>query len=256
MRAQRRLAIVLVAVLAASCRSAAAPSGRQTGVWAAEPPGLSVLTDRSWTALTGDGWNRRESQDDRIVADQTAPLSQGSALEYIYPAGFAGGAAPATHFHALGGRKEIFVGLEFEVSNPWQGHASLVNKIQFLLTSNADVMMAMYGPPGGPYQLRVIPQWRENGDAWLVPNASDPPVTLGRWHRAEWYVKYESVPGAGDGIVRWWMDGALVGDYARVRFPDDNGFVEYQISPTWGGVGDRKTQADFMRFDRSYISAR
>jgi hypothetical protein len=252
-----RAAIALaIATLAASCQSNAAPSAPTAGAWKAEPPGLSVLTDRAWTGLTGEGWNRRESRDDRIVADATAPLSPGAALEYGYPAGFAGGTAPATHFYALGGRREVFVGLEFEVSNPWQGHSSQVNKIQFLLTSNADVMMAMHGPPGGPYELRVIPQWKENGDAWLVPNASHPPVTLGRWHRVEWYVKYESAPGAQDGVVRWWMDGALVGDYSRVRFPDDGGFVEYQISPTWGGVGDRKTQADFMRFDRSYISSR
>ncbi len=249
-------AVALLAILAASCRPPAAPSRASTGQWKDEPSGSSVMTDRSWTALTGHGWNRRESRDDRIVVDQTAPLSPGSALEYVYRVGFEGGAAPATHFYALGGRKEIFVGLEFEVSQPWQGHPSLVNKIQFLLTSNADVMMAMYGPPGGPYELRVIPQWRENGDAWLVPNASNPPITLGRWHRVEWYVKYETSPGAGDGIVRWWMDGALVGDYASVRFPGDNGFVEYQISPTWGGVGGRKTETDFMRFDQSYISSR
>jgi hypothetical protein len=41
-----------------------------------------------------------------------------------------------------------------------------------------------------------------------------------------------------------------------VAFPDAARFVEYQISPTWGGVGDRKTENDFMRFARTYISAR
>ena len=49
--------------------------------------------------------------------------------------------------------------------------------------------------------------------------------------------------GRGDGIIRWWMDGVLVGDYTNVKFPNDNGFVEYQISPTWGGnTGDVKTE--------------
>jgi hypothetical protein len=41
-----------------------------------------------------------------------------------------------------------------------------------------------------------------------------------------------------------------------VRFPEDAGFVEYQISPTWGGVGDTKTETDYYRFHRSYISGR
>jgi hypothetical protein len=250
-------AAALAAIVAVACHSASAPTERSpAGLWTHEPSGFSPLTDRAWTTLTGGGWNRRESRNDRIVTDATAPLAPGMTLEYVYPPGFDGGAAPATHFFPLDGRTEVFVALDFHVSRPWQGHASQVNKIQFLMTSSADVMMAMYGPPDGPYQLRVMPQWRENGDGWLVPNASDPPVTLGRWHRVEWYVKYASAPGTADGVVRWWLDGASVGDYSRVRFPDDGGFVEYQISPTWGGVGDRKIGTDFIRFDRSYISSR
>jgi len=251
-------ATAILAVLLASCHSAAAPTPavRAGAAWPAEPAGLTLLTDHVWTALSGDGWKRRDSNYDRIVDDPTAPEPGRKALEYLYPSGFAGGAAPATHFYPVSTRKEIFVGLEFEASQPWQGHVSLVNKIQFLLTSNADVMMAMYGPPAGPFELRAIPQWRENGDAWLLPNAANPPVALGHWHRIEWYVKYATASGAHDGIVRWWMDGVLVGDHADVAFPDDSGFVEYQISPTWGGVGDRKTENDFMRFARTSISAR
>ncbi len=245
-------------MLVASCRSADAPSPavRVGAAWPSEPAGLTLLTDHMWTTLSGDGWKRRDSDDDRIVDDTTAPESTGKVLEYLYPSGFVGGAAPATHFYPLGGRKEVFVGLEFEVSQPWQGHVSMVNKIQFLFTRNADMMMAMYGPPSGPYELRAIAQWGGNGDAWLTPNAANPPVTTGRWHRVAWYVKYASAPGARDGIVRWWMDGMLVGDHSNVAFPDDEGFVEYQISPTWGGVGDRKVENDFMRFARSYVSAR
>ena len=62
--------------------------------------------------------------------------------------------------------------------------------------------------------------------------------------------------GAGDGVIRWWLDGALVGDYTKVRYPHDTGFIEYQISPTWGGIGDVKRETDYYRFNRSYISSR
>jgi hypothetical protein len=51
------------------------------------------------------------------------------------------------------------------------------------------------------------------------------------------------------------MDGALLGDYTSVRYPNDAGFVEYQMSPTWGGIGDTKRRSDFFRFDHTYISA-
>ena len=43
--------------------------------------------------------------------------------------------------------------------------------------------------------------------------------------------------------------------HQRASYPNDTGFVEYQISPTWGGnTGDVKTQRDFFRFDHSYLS--
>jgi hypothetical protein len=57
-------------------------------------------------------------------------------------------------------------------------------------------------------------------------------------------------------VIRWWLDGGLVGDYTTVRYPHDAGFIEYQLSPTWGGVGDVKRETDSYRFNRSYISGR
>jgi hypothetical protein len=245
-----------LAIVTLSCRSVVDPSlTEHTSSWPNEPAGLAALTDQPWTALTSGDWNRRESSEDHIVADQTAPLSPMIVLEYFYPSGFEGGRAPATHYYPLNRRKDLFVGLEWKVSDPWQGHSSGVNKIQFIYAADADVAMVMYGPKGGPYELRVMPQWPEHGGSWLTPNVANPAVTVGRWHRIEWYLSYESRYGAGDGIIRWWLDGVLVGNYNNVRYPDDAGFAEYQISPTWGGIGDVKTETDYYRFNHSYISS-
>jgi hypothetical protein len=252
------LAIALV-VLTLACHSVAQPSVEQrgpNGEWPNEPPGLSTLTDQPWTVLTGNGWRRRQSADDRVVSDATAPRGAATVLEYVYPVGFAGGRAPATHYFGLNHTKELFAGLVWKVSSPWQGHTSLVNKIQFLYAESSDVAMVMYGPTDGPYELRVMPQWPEHDGSWLTPNVTKKPTVPGQWHRIEWYLKYESTAGAGDGVIRWWLDGALVGDYTKMRYPHDAGFLEYQISPTWGGVGDEKKEADYYRFSRSYISGR
>lgn len=263
--------IVALALFTLACHSTTQPSnchgradsptapGVSTATnaeWPNEPPGLRVLTDEPWTALTGGGWNRRQSADDRIVSDTTAPLPPATVLEYVYPTGFAGGTAPATHYFTLGHCKELFVGLLWKVSSPWQGHSSLVNKIHFLYVDTSDVAMVMYGPPSGPYDLRVLPQWREHDGSWLTPNVTNVPPAIGQWHRVEWFLKYESSAGAGDGVIRWWVDGALTGDYTKVRYPHDAGFIEYQISPTWGGVGDVKRETDYYRFNRSYVSSR
>jgi hypothetical protein len=265
----KRLSAAALALLVIACHSAApspgapahadsptAPGATNVSAdWPDEPAGLAPLTDRVWDSLTGGGWNRRPSTNDRIVADATAPRAA-TVLEYLYPSGFPGGSAPATHYFPLHGRREIFVGLQWQPGSPWQGHASLVNKIQFLYAGAADVAMVMYGPVNGPYELRVLPQWPEHDGSWLRPTGAPPSPALGQWHRLEWYLRYESSPGSGDGVIRWWLDGAIAGDYTTLHFPRDAGFVEYQISPTWGGVGDVKRETDAYRFARTYISAR
>ena len=177
--------------------------------------------------------------------DETAPTTASSSTRRrrcrrqqrsntLYPAGFPGGTAPATHYFPLDRRKEVFVGLQWKVSSPWQGHASGVNKLQFLYARGADIAMVMHGPHGGPFEIRVMPQWREHGGSWLTANVTRRSIAVGTWHRVEWYLRYESAHGAADGIVRWWVNGELAGNHTSVRFPDDDGFIEYQISPTWG----------------------
>jgi hypothetical protein len=227
-----------------------------SGAWPNEPAGFVTITDNPWNVTVGSGWNRRSGGTDSISVDATAPLSPLNVLQYIYPVGLVDGVAPATQYYPVS-TKEVFVGMWWKPSNPWQGDASNVNKIQFFQVQNSSIYMAMYGSNGGTYQLRVDAQWPEQGTAWLVPNVGSGNVVLGQWHRLEWYLKYESSYGAGDGIVRWWMDGVLVGNYTNVRFPNDNGFVEYQISPTWGGnTGDVKREQDYYWFDHSHLSKR
>jgi hypothetical protein len=224
--------------------------------WPNEPAGLTALTDQPWNVTVGGGWNRRSGGTDHIIADATAPLSPTNVLEYIYPIGLVDGVAPATQYYPVS-TKEVFAGMWWKPSNPWQGDASNVNKIQFFQVQNSSVYMTMYGPRGGPYELRCDAQWPEQGTAWLTPNVNSGTVSLGQWHRLEWYMKYETTYGAGNGIIRWWLDGVLVGNYTNIRFPNDGGFVEYQISPTWGGnTGDVKTETDYYRFDHSYLSRR
>jgi hypothetical protein len=75
--------------------------------------------------------------------------------------------------------------------------------------------------------------------------------TRGQWHKVEIYQKQ----GQGNGIVRVWVNGVLAIDHTDVgtrSAPLDN----VTISGIWGGVGDSKNQADFMRFDHIRISKR
>jgi hypothetical protein len=248
----------LLAAALSSCGSQTLTSGGgdAPGTWTNEPAGFGAIADQPWNAIVDAEWRRRSSAHDRIAEEPSAPRSPRAVLEYTYPAGFAGGTAPATHYFPLQHAKEIYIGLVWRSNERWHGHQSGVNKIQFVyLAGGGDVAMVMYGSDGGPYELRVLPQWPEHTRSWLTSNVARRPVRPGTWHRIEWHLRYESRPGAGDGTIRWWLDGALLGSYSDLRFPGDAGFAEYQISPTWGGVGDTKRQTDTYQFDHTYLSA-
>jgi hypothetical protein len=234
--------------------SAAIPTSPSAG-WSHQPPGFNVWTDWGIDGLTGSGWGVNDASGyATVVADAGAPFSAPNVGQWRYPVGFAGGNAPATMFHPLPPAfTEGFVGVWWKPSRPWQGHPSGVNKIYFLLGGSCgNLIPVMYGPPGGPYQLRVAPEWGSNW-SWLTPNVNAVPIALGAWHRIELYFKYNT-PGSANGVVRWWMDGAVIGDYANVSFPGDGCFSEFQFSPTWGGVGDAKTETDYFWFDHVMIS--
>jgi Bacterial Ig domain/Purple acid Phosphatase, N-terminal domain len=221
--------------------------------WPHQPAGMRTLTDWAMDALIGGGWNIVNGNGyATVTADATATMSAPNVGRWRYPAGFAGGSAPATMYYPLPSAfNEGFVGITWNPSNPWQGHSSFVNKIFFLLGGNCgNLIPIMYGPNGGPYQLRVAPEW--GNWSWLTPNVNDIPVALGAWHKIELYFKYNS--GSPNGIVRWWMDGTLIGDYTNISFPASGCFSEFQFSPTWGGVGDTKSQTDYFLFDHAFIS--
>ena len=244
---------ILLALPWLACSKTSVPPPPSTG-WTHQPPGFTAWADWGLEALSGRGWSINNPQGyASVITEPSAPLSPPSIGQWRYPAGFPGGQAPATMYHALPPSfTEGFVGVWWKPSQPWQGHPSQVNKIYFLLGGACgNLVPVMYGPPGGGYQLRVAPEWGSDW-TWLTPNVNNVAVTLGAWHQLEMYFKYNS-PAKADGIVRWWMDGTAIGDHRTVSFPPAGCFGEFQVSPTWGGVGHVKTQTDHFWFDHIYI---
>jgi hypothetical protein len=234
------------------------------GTWPNEPSGLSVLTDYGFGAALpvtpadvsipgGSGWNviYNGAGYGSTVSDPTAPFSPAAVLQLQYPVGFTGGSSPATLYYNLPGVSQVYAGLWWKPSNPWQGHSpSNVNKIAFMIPGNSgDIYIAMYGPPGGPYELRVLPEFPGLPINWYVPNVKNVSVVLGQWHRIEWFMDKSA------GILRWWLDGQLIGDYSGVPYPSA-AFSEFKISSTWGGIGDTKQETDYYWFDHARVSGR
>ncbi len=174
--------------------------------WPHEPAGLSLVSGNRFVQLAGSGWD--EVWNDRglasIVADGAAPASPTNVLQMAFPIGYTGGSGPANVWRPLPNLRRMYTGFWWKASDPWQGHSSNVNKILFIFpSSGGDIYITMYGPPGGPYELRVLPQFPGITSDWLRPNVNNVPVTLGSWHRIEWVIDY-SAGGSGGSCSGGW----------------------------------------------------
>src|SRR5258706_7137749 len=235
-------------------------SGPAAG-WPNEPAGFTLLRDAPFTALNANGWRavqRTTTNGSGVVVtnDSTAPASPPSVLQFPYGVGFPGGYTPAAVFYDPAAHtKDTYFGFWWKPSNPWQNNSpSDVNKIAFMFSaSGGDIFLMMFGTRGA-YTIRVAPEMP--GDVRrLDPNITATPVALGAWHRIEWHVRYNSAAALRDGVTEWGLDGVLQARYVDLHLPDNPGIQEYQLAPTWGGVGDVKRETDCYWYDHARISA-
>jgi hypothetical protein len=231
--------------------------------WPNEPAGLTVVSDGPFDALNANGWRGQRRQTTNgsglsVTTDSTAPLVPSRVLTFVYAAGYEGGSEPGVEFfHLPVPTRETYFGFWWKPSDPWQAHPSGVNKIAFLFPATSgggSIYIMMYRDANG-YTLQVEPTFVSDTRR-LVPNVVATPVTLGAWHRIEWYATYSTGPTGRDGVVKWWLDGVLQGSYSDLQMPDDSGFVEYTIAPTWGGVGATKAETDCYWYQHAHISVR
>jgi hypothetical protein len=186
-----------------------------------------------------------------------------------YATGFQAGIAPDNSYHSLNGdQREVYAGFWWKASPNWQQETnSAVSKIAFFVSNGGwDVFIGMQGPQGGPYALSVVfesptlsnghlpASYGDNpGTRILLGNVSRPSVSPGNWYRIEMYSKHSTTATSRDGIFRWWVNGALCGDYTNVNFIDLP-WVQFNLSPTWGGMNNTKTQTDYYWFDHIHLS--
>jgi polysaccharide lyase-like protein/fibronectin type III domain protein len=229
------------------------------GAWPHEPSGFTVIEETGWESGTLGNWYRIFGSSDKpITVERIAdsPIGESRALQIGYNPGHVGGGGTELRYDipAASRGNEIFVGYYVQVSPQWQGHSSGINKMLYL-HDGGDVFSAMwyeiFGSGSSPLDLFVVNQ-SGSGPSGIRENVNQIAFRRGQWHRVEIYQKQGA---ANNGIVRVWVDGVLAIDRSDVdtrAAPVDN----ITISGIWGGVGDRKNQADYMRFDRIRVSAR
>ena len=229
--------------------------GAAGSLWTNEPAGFTVIEETGWESGTLGNWSRIFTSADKpiTVGDITNSLiSESKALQIDFPAGHVGGGGTELRFDipSASRKNEIYVGFYVQVNPQWQGHSSGINKMVYLHdggTTFSAMWYEMFGSGSNPLDLYVVNQSGTGGG--FHENVNQVTFNRGQWHKVEIYQKQGS-----PATVRVWVDGVLAIDRSDVTTkstPVDN----VTISGIWGGVGDTKNQADYMRFDRIRISA-
>src|SRR4051812_48522683 len=155
--------------------------GSGTAVWPNLPATCTVLTDTTLETLPPAGWDMSGGVE--LVADPTAPSHAAMVTQFTYDIGFAGGVAPGNvSFQPSSDVREIYVGVVWKASNPWQGHLSGFNSVFYIEQDNGTSLTAgTYGLRGAnpPYDIAST----YSGNV-LSPDVSTT-ATLGAWHTAE-----------------------------------------------------------------------
>jgi hypothetical protein len=239
-------------------------SNAVAALWPNEPSGMTLLSDWGFDQqppFSGDvpipgasGWKivsqaapgSPRGWVERVV-DPTAPLSPSNVYDFVYPQGMVEGNAPGTVYFDGINKKEVYVGFWWKPSSPFD-YGPNGNKIAFIFNGGggAGGQQFMILMPDG--KLKVLPEYP--GDyVWRTPNVNATTVTLGVWHRVEWYSNVTT------GVNKWWLDGVLQGSYTNVT--NSFNFDMFQFSPTWGGnIGAQKAQRDHYWFDHVRLLSR
>jgi len=248
----------------------------------AEPPGMTVLTDRPFSALS-EGWGSAWDEGGgggpgnfSIVSDATAPRSPSSVGQMRYPVGLVGGYPPAVVGTSFPGTsRTIYVAMWVKFSTNWLGNTgSGGGKITHIWINGVNRIYTYVDGVSGPLSPWVnLQQLAKSFDSRpqggqgsgvsvnLLPNVAGQTgvkITRGQWYKWE-LVTYGGTPGGADGTVDWWIDGVKVGHYTGIPFVAAGGSNSWEMiewNPTWGGLGGTINTAQYQWMDHVYISGK
>jgi hypothetical protein len=240
-----------------------------------EPPGLTAVTDRAFDTkaasgtdrIGSEGWDPLESRypNFTVLIDGTATFSPQKVGQVLYPAGFAGGAAPSTAqiaFNNSLGYKTFYHRFAVKVSANWQAHSTGTNKVYHMwigdpangITNTNRTFYSFEGAGSGPMFFQYRLQGTPDPRARLIANTgANSEIVRDRWYVIEVLVTLNT-PNQADGKVQVWLNGVMTHNYSDVKYSLGGTltFSEIQWSPTWGGGGDVVTNNMYMYMDHCY----
>jgi len=197
-----------------------------------------------------------------IVSDGSAPLSPSNVFKSAISAGASTGGSQLNYVTAQTYR-EMYVGLKWRTNPEFFGR-QVANKMFFMRGPASNGFFGLMGGPGGgnaagsPFFLffghnsgNVNNEHTCGGGAGgftCFPNAgSGRTVPTGNWFTIEAYMKSSTTNTSRDGIVRWWVNGALAGNYTNMNL-SSLGLNEWVWSETWDGTVNPPPAQEWAHF--------
>ncbi len=265
LHASKRLATI-VAVLTLTF-GFTAPQTQAAGVWTNEPAGAAVLLDCGFDTPTcaGQLFDPYGTAGNTLTvqSDSKAPLSPSNVVRstMTYPDRTGGTELHYVHPTLL---KEIFVGLWWRSNPEFSGNGVGNNKTFFIRGRSQQNGVFVWQKPQGTSTSRLY--WTSQlpynlnqcGGADIdqcFANVNDVTLVPGTWYKIEAYFKASSCPTCRDGVLRWWINGALAGNYLNYAYGPD--VSEWLWSETWDGftAGSGFTSSPAHYIDHLHISA-
>lgn len=239
-------------------------------LWPNEPPGSTPLVECTFDTLDCGGQLLNVYNSGSIVEDNSTPGSppRVGRASLFYPQTHGGIALIYLKRAPL---REMYAGFWFKVNKEWQQNSVGTNKIFFLRAkddlqggTSTNGYWAVHGY-GNPMQL----VWSHNtgtqdnshacsSDLGLMcyPNVGNGNIFVGRWHRIEAYLRASDCPICRNGIVRWWVDGQLAGNYTNINY-GSKVVNEWMWGQTWDGYSNAlgRTVDVHQYIDQLHISA-
>ena len=219
------------------------PGFAMAQTWPNEPDGSTQLLDCNFSS-TPAACGIQDVYSSAIQdTDGTATVSPSGVIRStIYAGNTSGGmqlnyVAPSVY-------NEWYVGIVFRTNAGFEGRTT-ANKTFFVRGPGTNGFFGLGGPPGStswPVYFGHNTASFDNShtcafDLGLVcnPNAGSSNVARGSWAKVEAYFKKSTTSTSRDGIVRWWVNGVLVGNYTTMNY-SPSGINEWVWSETWDGT--------------------
>jgi len=238
-----------------------------------EPAGSTTLLDHNFSTALGSGMTDYYNSRNRpgaLQADGTAPVSPSNCfVSYITPGSNTGG----TELGWASGPvyDDLFVGMSWRTNAQFEGRPQ-GNKTFFMrgpggdglpnrtngvfLFNNASLVggqgVSIFSPNTGNLNNQHITGSSDPGVP-IFPNVGNGTLTRGTWYKIQAYMKKSTNVSSQDGILRWWINGVLVGNYTNLNYP--GGFNEWLWSETWDGTPNFTVSVQWEHWlDHLYIS--